>query len=99
RPYLAAGVVSDWAGNTNEASTGSELVNVTMPVQFVQVTGYINRTCGLTSEGKIYCWGDNTYGELGDGSTTPRLVPTNPVDTSNIVGDDRFTQVAVGDTH
>jgi alpha-tubulin suppressor-like RCC1 family protein len=33
-------------------------------------------TCGVTTNGAVYCWGGNQYGELGDGSTTTRLVPT-----------------------
>jgi alpha-tubulin suppressor-like RCC1 family protein len=32
-------------------------------------------TCALT-DGVIYCWGDNTYGELGVGSVAERLTPT-----------------------
>jgi len=31
--------------------------------------------CALTSEGKVYCWGRNMYGEVGDGTTTQRDVP------------------------
>lgn len=32
-------------------------------------------TCGLVS-GLAYCWGANSYGQLGDGTTTSRLLPT-----------------------
>jgi alpha-tubulin suppressor-like RCC1 family protein len=38
-------------------------------------TGYLH-TCGVTPQGAAYCWGDNSEGELGNGSTT---VSTSPV--------------------
>lgn len=34
------------------------------------------QTCGISSDGQSYCWGDNTAGDLGDGTTLPRNVPT-----------------------
>ncbi len=36
--------------------------------------GYLH-TCGVTTAGATYCWGDNAVGELGDGSTTIRATP------------------------
>jgi len=37
-------------------------------------TGYLH-TCGLATSGAAYCWGDNSEGELGNGSTAFSLVP------------------------
>src|SRR5690606_25541515 len=32
-------------------------------------------TCLLTSDGAVWCWGANSYGQLGDGTRTNRRVP------------------------
>jgi len=46
-------------------------------------------TCALTTGGTGYCWGYNRSGQLGDGSTTDRLVP-NPAPGL------AFSQIAAG---
>jgi hypothetical protein len=35
-----------------------------------------SHTCTLLTDGAIQCWGDNRVGQLGDGSTVNRLLPT-----------------------
>jgi alpha-tubulin suppressor-like RCC1 family protein len=38
-------------------------------------SGLSAHTCGVTLAGAVYCWGSNSHGQLGDGSTTDRIEP------------------------
>jgi len=33
-------------------------------------------SCGLGTDGKAYCWGENTEGQLGNGTSADVYVPT-----------------------
>jgi alpha-tubulin suppressor-like RCC1 family protein len=33
--------------------------------------------CGVRSDGTLWCWGSNSYGAVGDGTTTARPTPTH----------------------
>jgi alpha-tubulin suppressor-like RCC1 family protein len=49
--------------------------------------------CGITGPGAAYCWGENQYGQLGDGTTTPT---TSPVP---VLGGLSFTALSSGGRH
>lgn len=69
------------------AGAGSELF-------FSQVASGYHHTCGVTIEGRAYCWGWNPFGQLGDGTTTsPHLAPAT-VSTSL-----HFREVSAGVHH
>jgi alpha-tubulin suppressor-like RCC1 family protein len=44
-------------------------------IEFASISGRNFHVCGLTAGGKAYCWGNNEYGRLGDGTTTLRTSP------------------------
>ncbi len=39
------------------------------------ITAGQEQTCALTSAGAVWCWGWNSYGQLGDGTMTDRATP------------------------
>ena len=47
----------------------------------------------LMDDSTVWCWGYNVYGQLGDGTTTPRLSPTG---VSGLAG---VTQIGSGANH
>ncbi|HOC92579.1 MAG TPA: hypothetical protein PKH33_09445 [bacterium] len=49
--------------------------------------GY-SHSCAIHTNGTVKCWGDNSYGQLGDGSTTNSLVPVTVTGISNAVSVD-----------
>ena len=42
---------------------------------FASLTAGFEHTCGVTSAGAAYCWGSNSWGQLGDNTTTYRRTP------------------------
>jgi alpha-tubulin suppressor-like RCC1 family protein len=68
--------LSGQLGNGTTGGTVTEPEPVMGGLSFTSVIAGGAHTCGLTAEGSAYCWGNNTEGELGDGTTTERLSPT-----------------------
>ena len=73
---------------TSGAISGPAHIAVT--IHFAAVAPGASHTCGLTAGGVAYCWGENYGGQLGDGSTTNRLVATA------VAGGHRFVALAAG---
>jgi prepilin-type N-terminal cleavage/methylation domain-containing protein len=74
-----------WGYNLNGQLGNNSTTNSSVPVPVT--TGALNgktiksiaagdsHTCVVASDNNAYCWGDNLYGGLGNGSTTQSLVP------------------------
>ncbi len=97
----AAGAVLCWGmNNMGQLGDGSTSVRRTpQPVPGLEsgvaaITAGENHSCALTNAGAVYCWGGNTYGQLGDGTTVEQWRPTAvPALASGVAA------LAAGDVH
>src|SRR5205807_1115612 len=78
----SGGAVYCWGSNSvgqlgDGATTGGSAPGlVAGGVSFAAVGGAGGaHTCGVTAGGVAYCWGRNSNGQLGDGTTTDRSTP------------------------
>ena len=66
-------------GQLGDGSTQNRLtpVDVALPpaVTVAAIAVGVTHSCALTPDGSVYCWGSNTAGELGNGSTQDQLLP------------------------
>ena len=66
------------------------------PASFAQVSAGRQLACGVTPLGEGFCWGDNTFGQLGIGSSVAVPTPPQPQAVSgNLV----FAEMAAGYAH
>lgn len=81
---LLAGDVTCWglndAGQLGDGTTSTRLTpqNVTslLGVVISAIALGQRHSCVLLAQGEVKCWGDNTFGQLGDGSVISRSSPT-----------------------
>ncbi len=75
------------------ATTPGPVLGLSRPA--VQIEGGGDHSCAIDNQGQISCWGDNTQGALGDGSTVTRAQAA-PILASSAI---RFSDVALGSAH
>ncbi len=64
---------------------------VALPATPVAVSTGLSHACALAAGGSAWCWGDNYYGQLGNG-----LVSTSPLAPTQVAFSGRFEQVSAG---
>src|SRR5574341_1143381 len=66
----------DQGGGTSATSTMARSPVRVGNVALVSLSAGILHNCAVAAGGAGYCWGDNSYGQLGIGSTSRRAAPT-----------------------
>lgn len=76
------GAVKCWGEGTGGQLGNGTMTNSSTPVQVSGLTKKVrtiaaggSESCAITSSRAEKCWGENTYGQLGNGTTTDSTVP------------------------
>lgn len=82
------------------ASTGGVGKSVAVRVRptFRQIWTGMFHSCGIGPSQQAYCWGNNFYGQVGNGSFA-LLDSENPTRPVSVAGGNRFAQLSAGDLH
>lgn len=68
-------------GTTHDFSTPVNVSGLTSGVSAIAADGYY--TCAILSTGGVKCWGKNSTGQLGNGTTDNSSIPVNVYDLNN----------------
>ena len=101
-----AGGVLCWGSNANgELGNGTTTKSLTpVPVSglssgVVGITAGQKFTCALTKAGGVVCWGINTTGDLGNGTTTDSDVPLKVLDVAGTAPMSGVVAISAGQYH
>lgn len=93
-----------WGRNNAGQLGDGTLTNSSVPVKVAPgalppkkaqaIVAGVTHTCALSVKGRIYCWGANSSGQLGDGSTTDSTVPV-AANTGRLAGE-KFANLSAG---
>ena len=67
------------------------------PTKWLKAVGGSNHSLGLQSDGSLWAWGDNTYGQLGNGQSGLDMSSNVPISVTNLFPSNiRWVDIAAG---
>ena len=80
-----SGVVRCWgansAGQSGDGREPTAVVNAPVPVvggaSWSSISAGTSHTCAIDTDARLFCWGSNTSGQIGDGTVTDRVTPAD----------------------
>jgi alpha-tubulin suppressor-like RCC1 family protein len=99
--------ISNNAGGTSSSAnqTTSNMVTSTTSSATQVTSGIVQSQLGfrssaaLSATGRLFTWGLNLYGQLGDNTTSTRNTPTEITSRFTLVGNDKVVLVRLGNDH
>ena len=83
-------------GTTTNRNTPNQTASLGAGRTAVAITAGSDHTCAILDDGSVSCWGWNSAGQLGDGTSTDRDTPTQ---TSSLGTDRTAIAIAAGKYH
>lgn len=83
----------DFADSDTGRRMAVQVVGLESGVTAIAADADADHTCALRGDGTVACWGDNAFGQLGDGTTTTARAPVEVVGVGDAI------QISVGSSH
>ena len=87
----------NYYGQLGDGTTDSKNIptqEATASITWFSVSAGVRHTVAIKSDGTLWSWGQNYYGQLGDGTTTDKNIPIQEATASNT-----WSHVSVGSPH
>jgi alpha-tubulin suppressor-like RCC1 family protein len=86
-------------GDGSTVSSTSAVAVAGLPGGVVSIAAGGASTCALTGTGDVWCWGDNSAGQLGNGTFTPASVPLEVLNSAGSAPLGGVVGISVGQDH